>query len=354
MAPVHSLRHLALLLALGLCAHANAADAPKVSKAAPDPAKVERASAIKRLTFWTDALAKPLEQRIGPAPAALIEYIELDNQQQGFPNRPKAPALPPDFVRDVRAALAGLPAPVRRAVDAKLAGIYFVNDLGGTGWTEEVVNAYGRPMAGVIVLDAAVLAKQRANAWATWKENTPFKRDARWRLAAQIEQPADDNRVQAIQYILLHELAHVLAIGTNLHPSSAVVPRELPAQPPYPFYRLSWQVSPEGRYVTRYDAQFTQRKDVVYYLGAKLPGAQMLEAYQHLAATNFATLYAVTNPHDDFAEAFVTYVHTEMMGRPFAVRIYRDNKLALEYGACWKEPRCADKRKLVEQALGIK
>ena len=351
MLPIRRL--LPLLLALSLGSYASAADAPRTK---PDPAqaaKAERAGAIKRLAFWSDALAKPLEQRIGVAPKPLIEYIELDNQQQGFPNRPRAPALSADFLRDVRAALAGLPAPVRRAVAGKLAGIYFVDDLGGTGWTEEVVDARGRPVAGVIVLDAAVLAKQRANAWATWKENTPFKRDPRWRLAAQIEPPAQDNRVQAIQYILLHELGHVLAIGTDLHPSSGVVPGDLPAQPPYPYYRLSWQVA-QGRYVTRYDAHFAQRKDVVYYLGPRLPGAQMADIYTGLGRTNFATLYAVTNPHDDFAEAFVTYVHTELMGRPFAVRIFHDNKQVLEYGACWREPRCADKRKFIEGALGLK
>jgi hypothetical protein len=342
----------ALLLAFSLLpCGANSAEGPAV--ATPDPARAARANAIKQLSFWRAALAKPLEQRIGAAPAPLLEYVDLDNQQQGFPNKPRPPVLSAGFMRDVRAALAGLPAPVRRAMASRLAGIHFVDNLGSTGWTEEILDAQGRPVAGVIVLDAAILAKQRANAWATWKENTPFKPDPHWRLAAQIERPADDNRVQAIQYILLHEMGHVLAIGTDLHPNANLSPANLPAQPPFPYYRLSWGVSPQGRYETRYDARFTQRKDVVYYRGAKLTGAQMADAYQALAATNFATLYAVTNPFDDFAEAFVTYVHTEMMGRPFKVQIFRDGKPVLEYGACWREARCAAKRKLVEKALGL-
>jgi hypothetical protein len=341
-----------LLLAFSLLpCRAGAAQGP--AGPPPDPAKVERANAIKQLAFWRAALARPLEQRIGAAPAPLLEYVDLDNQQQGFPNKPRPPVLPAGFMPDVRAALAGLPAPVRRAMASKLAGIHFVDNLGSTGWTEEILDAQGRPVAGVIVLDAAVLAKQRANSWATWKESTPFKPDPHWRLAAQIERPADDNRVQAIQYILLHEMGHVLAIGTDLHPNANLSPADLPAQPPYPFYRLSWGVSPQGRYATRYDAQFPQRKDVVYYLGAKLAGAQMAGAYKALESTNFATLYAVTNPFDDFAEAFVTYVHTEMMGRPFKVQVFRDGKPVVEYGACWREARCADKRKFVEKALGL-
>ena len=321
---------------------------PTLLHAAPDHPP------IKQRSHWTPAFRVPLAKRFGVASPLLIEYITRDNERQGFPNRPRAPALTPDFSADVAAALRTLPAPVKRAIEAKFAGVYFVDDLGGTGWTEELLDEKGQPVAGVIVLDAAVLAKLSANAWATWKENTPFKPDAHWRLAAEIERAGEDNRRQAIQYILLHELGHVLAIGTRLHPSADLAPKDAAAHGPYTYYPLSWQGAPGDKYLSRFDAAFTTRREAVYYLGAKLEGARMEEAYRQLQATNFPTLYAATNPLDDFAEAFVTYVHTEMQQRPFAVRLYRDDKLVMSYGPCWKETRCGQKRRVVEGALGLR
>ena len=77
----------------------------------------------------------------------------------------------------------------------------------------------------------------------------------------------------------------------------------------------------------------------------------MVETYAALEKTNFPTLYAATNPFDDFAESFASYVHTVLMRKPFAVRIYRDGRLEKEYGSCWDQPRCAEKRKILEGLL---
>jgi hypothetical protein len=116
---------------------------------------------------------------------------------------------------------------------------------------------------------------------------------------------------------------------------------------------LSWTVDRKNnRYVSLFDESFSQRRDIVYYFGAKLGADQMAATYGNLARTNFATLYSATSPGDDFAEAFASYVHTVLMHKPFAIRIYHRGELSLDYGACWNDARCADKRKLIESFLG--
>ena len=84
-----------------------------------------------------------------------------------------------------------------------------------------------------------------------------------------------------------------------------------------------------------------------------IQAAMRQATYEILERTNFATLYAVTRPGDDFAEAFASYVHTVLMQRPFAIRIYRGGRLVKAYGPCWTEPRCAEKRKIIENFLGV-
>jgi hypothetical protein len=77
----------------------------------------------------------------------------------------------------------------------------------------------------------------------------------------------------------------------------------------------------------------------------------MVATYENLQRTNFVTLYGATRPGDDFAEAFASYVHTVLMKRPFAIRIYNKGTPATIFEACWQQPRCAEKKKFLEKLI---
>ncbi len=315
-------------------------------------AKAVQGHAVTRLAYWQNVFGKPVEQRIGAAPPELVEYINLDNIKNGYPDKPRAVDPPPDFLRDMRDAIDEMPSSFKRLLAVKLAGIYFVEGLGSTGYGEQLLDTESKPVAGFVVLDASLLARQTANAWATWKENTPFKSQSGYRLSAEIEAQEQDNRKNAIQYILLHELSHTLAINGNIHPDWNAEPKDVQSLANFPFASLSWSVDKSSNsYVTIFDKTFLQRKDVIYYLKPKLLSDRMVDTYANLERTSFATLYAATNPFDDFAEALTTYVHTVLMKKPFAIRIYKDGKLAKVYRSCWAQKRCAEKRKILERFL---
>ena len=281
-----------------------------------------------------------------------MDFLRLDTIAQSIPNKPHAPTLTPEFITDVMAAFDELPQPVKNLLTNKLLGIYFIEDIGGTGFTDMVFDLHGNPVAGFVVLDPSVLMKQKANDWATWKENTPFMPGREFRLVAEIETASQNNRKNAIQYILLHELAHVISIGGLIHPMWNTQPKDVPSLSPYAFFQLSWTRSKDSsRYESLFDAEFPQRKDVVYYFGARLGASQMLRTYESLERTNFVTLYGATKPGDDFAEAFVTYVHTVVMKRPFTIRLYQGETQVKVFESCWSQPRCAGKKKLVEKLL---
>ena len=310
-----------------------------------------RASPVKTLAFWGDALDRPLEARIAIGSPELVEFLTLDTIAQSIPTRPKAASPPPGLVEDIRAAIVELPPEVKRLVARKLLGIRLIEDIGGTGFTDIVNDAHGSAVAAFMVLDPAVLGRRKANEWATWKEASPFRAGGADRLEAVIEQDAHDDRMHAIQYILLHEFGHVLSVGGRFHPSwNFPPPKDLP-KGRYPFFDLAWTVSAQGRYASRFDAQFPERTRVVYYFGAKLDGGEMALTYGHLERTNFPTLYAATHPADDFAESFANFVHTVRMGRPFEIRLLHDGRTVKTYRACWSEERCAAKRALLEKVL---
>lgn len=346
---------LLLVLALFALQPASGQDLPRLPCADKDKAcalrKMKKHAVIK-LDAWKATLAVPVGDRVGPAPPQLVEYINLDNILNGFPERPRAAKLDADLLEDVKAAIADLPSEIWNLIGYRLVGLYFVEDLGGTGYTDYVFDQGGKHVAGFVVLDAAILARQSANTWATWKENTPFKAGAAYKLDARIEADGNDNRRNAIQYILLHELGHVLSIGSNIHPPWNIRPRDVARNAKYPFFDLSWKIDRKAdKYRTPFDLNFPQRTNAVYYFGAKLPAADMLPAYANLKNTNFPSLYAATSPGDDFAESFASYVHVVLMHRPWQITISRDGEVVDAVKSCWGELRCAKKQKILEQLL---
>ena len=313
--------------------------------------EAQRKHPVAQAAFWQAQLAKPFEARIGAAPAELVDYVLLDNLLNGFPERPKIPSITPEFRRDIDTAMAEIPQPIRRALEKRLAGIYLVQGLGGSGFTDRFFGADGKPAGAYIILDIDVLSARKANEWATWKERTPFKPNNNTTLMATIETPENDTRKNAIQYILLHEIGHVLSVGQGLHPPWwEDFKGDNLSQ--YAFASSSWQFSKKTEsFVSNYEKNFWLRPKVVYYLGAKLNASHAEMVYTQLEATNFPTLYAATNPFDDFAESFVTYVHTVMMKKPFEVAIQRNGKTVKRFGSCWETERCKQKRLLIEELL---
>ncbi|HEX4333593.1 MAG TPA: hypothetical protein VH040_15750 [Usitatibacter sp.] len=304
------------------------------------------------MAFWQSRFALPVEERTGVAPPELVQFLALDVINQGIPAEPRAATAHAGVLAEVRAVLAELPQSVKRRLSERLAGIYLAEDFGGTGFTDTIADDSGRKVAAFVVLDPNVLEKRTANEWGTWKESSPFTPDPRYALREKLEDAAHDNRRQAIQYILLHELGHVLSVGGHFHPDWNFTPSQVPPGESDPFFDLSWTLDrAKNEYVSKYAETLPEAKQVRYYFGARLAPTDMARTYEHLEHTPFPTLYATTHPGDDFAEAFANYVHVVMLGKPFEITIVEDGKIVKRYGPCWDEPRCAEKRKILEEFL---
>ena len=98
------------------------------------------ASPVKRLAFWKAAFALPLEQRVGAAPREVIDLLALDNLSHGYPEHPRASTATDELRAEVVAALEAIPEPVKRHLSERLAGILFVDDFGGTGFTDSIAD----------------------------------------------------------------------------------------------------------------------------------------------------------------------------------------------------------------------
>ncbi len=301
---------------------------------------------------WGDAPGRPLDQRLVRCPAAVIDFVRKDNQQQGFQQRPTAVEPTPEWTAEISSILENLPPALEGLVASRLVGICLVEDLGGSAYTMMLFDEDRRPDMAAILLDAGVLDRT-ANEWFTWREQSPFQATGPFRLRATIATPERDTRKTALRYILLHEFGHVLQVRSPVMPNwlerldDAKLER-------YAFLRLSWGLS-GGTVQSRWDRTFPLRRRVHYYRppNQRLHNEHMPEVFEQLATTGFPTLYAATSWRDDFADSLANFVHVVVDGMPYGIEVLRDGRSVFELGSCWSEQRCASKRRGFERLLRV-
>jgi hypothetical protein len=295
---------------------------------------------------WTARQAQPFHERILPLPREVRDFVHQVNLATGVEAVPAA-VLPDERMRaDLREALLGMPDAVRALVDPLLLGICVGRGLGSSGITDVVADAQGRLLGCVVLLDLDLLEAHSANTWATWKENLPFATGAGYSLAATIAAPGQDTRANALQFLLLHEFGHVLSADGDFLPRWW---EPVPGDQHHAYLDLSWVVSPTGRFVPR--ADFELRGVVDFYGNNQLFADAIVTAYSGLECSDFPSLYGATNPYDDFAECFASYVHSEMLGRPYVLRVDLDGTPQAWLDSFWASGRSAGKRAFMETLM---
>lgn len=306
---------------------------------------------VRSIAYWRALKSKNLEERIVLAPDAVVEYILRDNIKNGFPNKPFRPKQDKVLLAEVQQAVLSMPESVRKLVARKLVAIVLIGDLGSSGYSEIVHDELGNPATGFIALDVHAIDR-KANDWATWKENSPFALDGKIKLTATIEEDDQNNRVQTIQYILLHEIGHIIAIGENFHPpwDKEVTSKEDLKQ--YPFASISWSFNEPDNKVDLLGTHDGFGCYPVYYY-TKRPTVPLLKAlpcYKALEKTSLISLYSGTNPFDDFAETFAYYVHVVLLGKPWRIKIF-DSAHVYQYEPNWNDNRFKAKKQILESLL---
>lgn len=269
---------------------------------------------------------RPVFERIWPAPDILVDYLMKDNALNGYPEVPESKRCDDRFMSSLREAILDLPEPVKRQFQDHLVGIFTVSRLGTTGYTE-ILYDFEKNKQGFIVLDVDYLTKP-ANDWATWKESSPFRRQGAFRIHAAIEEQGTDNIKQAIQYILVHEIGHLMGAVHGAHPDwfSGGDPKD------FAFSRISW-IKQGDMVRSAFDDRFPLRKEIGYYRFEKslLSSDQILETYRQWESTDYSSLYAATNMWDDFAETYVIYTHCLLQAKPWRIAVHKGGTLVCTY-----------------------
>ncbi len=295
---------------------------------------------------WLAMYAHPLHTRVIPPTADLQNFLA----EYGASRTLQSPiTVEGDLSLQtlLAQALTTLPDCLLNTLNKSVLGIFFARGIGASGLTDMVALGDGSNNIGfVIVLDSEAFEQPSANGWASWKENSAFSPAPNIQIEVRIAEDAQDQRVQALRFLLLHEFGHVLATMTDLCPADWSFP--LPKLAGH-FATLCWQAE-HGMHI-RPEQDFPHHEKVAFYSQPHLSATQALDLYRDLARTAFPTLYASLDVQEDFAESFATFIHTQVLGLPYHVSIRMDGNTVFSSEDFWSSARAAEKRAYLQHLL---
>jgi|GEM_PF-3069153 len=290
--------------------------------------------------------SKDLRRKVGTEITGdVLSYLRENNLSRGK-NTAVAPfELSKKEKLIIDRAFAGLPQKLVKKVSPLIRAIYFVEGLGSSGIAEIVYDSSGNPLSSFLVFDRSVL-NLNANEWCTKKERTPFLQDGTIKITCQLEKYTSSHG--AFQYILLHEIGHVLQINNPQLPFPSLHAENAELLKDSDYFKISWQLNKKGAIVPLAPLPTQNKCKFDYYLDDPPCSAKEAELfYGDLAQSTFATPNSVKNPVEDFADGFANYIHTQVLKKAFIITIeYAGKKLV--YKDCWNEQRCEAKKKIFE------
>jgi hypothetical protein len=303
-------------------------------------------------SHWIHVFNKPIHERYGPAPQEALLHITQVNAGRLWTET--RAAMPDDaLLMRIRLALAELPHAVSARLQDSFLGVYFANGVGSSAVTDIVVSPDSEFLGLLIVLDLEALNHDGANAWASWRERSPFDQSAAMALEMRIAEEDDDDLLHAVRFLLLHELGHALSAGRAFLPDWWSGLPDRSSANDYSYLPLSWHIDEKRRIVPLPGHDFPLRASVSHYDGdPRLPAGYMADIYRALKRTSFPTLYSAASVHEDFAESFACYVHMELLKLPLSVSIRQHGELIVDWRMDWRSERYAGKLEFFQRLLG--
>lgn len=308
----------------------------------------------RRATTWSAVGWQnvAVTDRVYSATGVILDYLRAENEAEGVAEVPRHAYAVTAIADDTKAALSDLPPVVQRLIASTFVGVFLLRGLGSTAYAETILDENGDIAGGWVALDADRIDRT-ANAWASYRDLSAFAATTPSNLVivSTIAEPTADTRQAAIQYIVLHELGHIVAASRpDVHPRWD---RDPPSSlRKFPYSNSSWHIV-DGKYVRRASVDFDPGIKIRYYArdaGSGLPETTALSLYGELQTSSFPSLYAAQSPFEDFAESFASYVHVVLLGRPWHVDVSW-NRTTVRLTDCWAEPRCKTKRYVLEKLL---
>lgn len=232
--------------------------------------------------------------------------------------------------KKVDEAFAMLPPLYKKVLEKHLLSISFMDNMPNTALTSPVEMVDSTKQFN-ITFRAGIL-NETISEWATWKEKTVFDTTQNPNMAVQI----NAGKLDAIQYVLLHEATHVVDAVLGFSPQAAKVDSLMIHTV---FSKNIW------RLFNVPSASFSNPilEKTRFRSGKAQAIASAPAIYESLQKTPFSSLYGMASCYEDIAELITIYHLTHQLKQPFVIAVKENDKVIATF-----EPM---KNKLVKKRL---
>ena len=276
----------------------------------------------KNLKSYTFNPITSLAERVQPTPDFLLNYLMKIDKRKDYTSYTLSKA---EYAL-IKDYLLKLPPLNRKILKERLIGIYFVNNLIGSGWMEYVLSD-NDDMYAIIIINPRTL-KNSLSTWLTYRENTCFIN-----RSSEIRVEIDCGKeFSGLMFILLHETSHI--VDFILH----YTPYVSPEMPKLNGFKVKYSGFVQGIWegyrkpLKKYE--FANRKNLTFYGlndGPKIDVTDAVMLYRQLANTPFVSLYGSQSWAEDFAELITFYHLTERLHQPFTINYYENGEKTFDY-----------------------
>jgi len=155
--------------------------------------------------------------------------------------------------------------------------------------------------------------------WASWKEQLSFGADPK-NYNIMLDLPIIDSSPEDINFlyfVIAHEFGHIFDFANNINSFKECNSLEHNSDPECEVEKKSWAALSWKTNITPLVSNyFENREKLCFYTceGNILSKSNIPQIYNDLYKTNFISLYAATQPWDDFADSFA-YFYWAKRGR---------------------------------------
>jgi hypothetical protein len=264
----------------------------------------------------------PLVERVTDAPDAVLKYLlEADQNETYTTYAPSAREMA--WIKD---DLDNLPSAYKSKLSARLLGIYFINNLLGSGIADYVLDENDRVYA-ILILNPEVL-RHGISDWLSYREASAYTDDAAGDKGFSVRIDCGSTYT-GFTYVLMHETSHILDYLEHYTPYVENDMKVLGIKVEQtPFTSPLWK---DYNHPTAKN-DFPLREGLHFYgTGPRTHIAHAIELYEGLGKTPFASLYGSRNWAEDFAEYLTWYYLTNVLKQPYEIQVFKDARLEFRY-----------------------
>jgi len=277
---------------------------------------------FKQLENYEHDFNAPVIDRIQEAPLILLDEIMLwdnvDNYSQYIPTE-KELSMFESYLRLI-------PEKNLQVLEEKLVGIYFINNLIGSGLADYIFDESDELYC-ILLLNPDVF-KYDISSWLTLRENSCFVQDGSG-IKIKVECGTE---FSGLLYILLHETTHIVDYVETITPycESDLTYFFEPEEPGNnDFTKGIWA---EYNILLK-TYEFPEQESISYYGlgGPNFAFKEAVSVWEQVKQTPAASLYGCMSWAEDLAEYITWYHYTQIMGQSYKIVLLNSGKVLYEY-----------------------